>query len=72
LEGHENVTWEVLDIENGDVVAVYGSLDEAKSELAAFVENHPERCDDLAIATIDDAGHAVGDVLPAAELVAHA
>lgn len=65
------MTWEVLDLEHGDVLAAYGSFDAAKADLVAFVDEHPERCDELAIASIDESGHAREHV-SATELVAHA
>jgi hypothetical protein len=53
------MTFEVLDTDSGDVLAAYSSFDKARSELMLFVDDHPERSDDLALVTVDDAGHAV-------------
>lgn len=65
------MTFELLDIARGDVLAEYDSLETARERLSAFVEEHPERSDELAIATIDDAGHAVGDLIVGTTLVGH-
>jgi hypothetical protein len=69
------MTYEVLDVEHGDVLAAYDSLEMAKERVAGFVEAHPERGDDLAIAAIDeDTGEAVGELIMAASIAdpAHA
>jgi hypothetical protein len=57
------MTWEVLDIGSGDVLAVYDSFDAAKARLAGYVAEHPELGDELAVATVDDTGHAIEMVL---------
>ncbi len=64
------MTWEILDTETGDVLAAYDSLDVAKQQFCRYVDDHPELTDDVAIATIDDQGCAVGAFLTADQLTA--
>jgi hypothetical protein len=53
------MTFEVLDTDSGDVLAAYDSFDEARRELMSFVEDHPQRGDEIALVAIDESGHAV-------------
>ncbi len=62
------MTWEVLDTQSGDVLAAYGTFEEVRAELASFLDEHPARAADLAVAAVDDSGHAV-EVLDARSLV---
>jgi hypothetical protein len=64
------MTWEILDIESGDVIAAYDSFEVAKQKLCTYVDANPEMSDDVAIATIDDQGCAVGAFLTAENLAA--
>jgi hypothetical protein len=64
------MTWEILDTETGDVLAAYDSFDVAKQQLCSYVDANPELSDDVAIATIDDQGCAVGAFLTAENLAA--
>jgi hypothetical protein len=57
------MSYEILDIEHGDVLAVYDSLDLAKQRLAGFLEHAPERADELGIATVDESGHAAAEMI---------
>jgi hypothetical protein len=65
------MTYEVLDIESGDVLAAYASEEIAVARLVDYVHEHPEAADDLAVATVDDTGHAISMVSGEA-LLAHA
>lgn len=65
------MTWEILDIERGDVLAEYDSQDAAETRLRAFLEEHPERMDELAIAIFDDEGEPVGEQISGASLIDH-
>jgi hypothetical protein len=63
------MTYEVLDVEHGDVLASYDSLEVAKERVVGFVEEHPERYDDVAIAAIDEeTGEAVGELIMASAI----
>jgi hypothetical protein len=61
------MTHEVIELRHGDVLASYGSLEEARRGLADFLATSPEHPSELGIATVDDDGHAVS-VQSAAEL----
>jgi hypothetical protein len=65
------MTYEVLDIESGDVLAAYDSEDVAVARLVDYVHEHPVAADELAIATVDDTGHAI-NVVSGEILLAHA
>jgi hypothetical protein len=65
------MTYEILDLKCGDVLAAYDFAELAKARLVHFVAAHPERGDDLALAKVDDTGHAVGDPVPARSLAGH-
>ena len=64
---HKTMTYEVIELEYGDVLASYSSLEDARRGLAGYVEESPERESALGLATVDDDGNAVS-VQPAAEL----
>jgi hypothetical protein len=61
------MTYDIIELDYGDVLASYASLEEARRGLAGFVAEAPERESHLGLATVDDDGHAVS-VQPAAEL----
>jgi hypothetical protein len=64
------MTWEVLDIESGDVLAAYDRESLAYDDVAAYVIEHPDFASELAVATIDDAGCAV-HMVTGTELLGH-
>lgn len=62
------MTYEVLDTEAGDVLAVYGSLDAAEMAVRDYVGANPEMAEDVAIATVN--GNGLPDsVVPAQEFL---
>ena len=61
--------YEVLEMEEGDVLSRYASLDEVRSVLLSYLEERPEYVDELAVAMTDDKGGAV-TVLPAGDFLA--
>lgn len=61
------MSYEVIELEYGDVLASYASLDEARRGLAEFLDENPAREQELGLATVDDEGKAVS-VQPASEL----
>jgi hypothetical protein len=65
------MTYEVVDIESGDVLAAYDSEDVAVARLVDYVHEHPEAADAPAVATVDDTGHAIG-MVSGETLLAHA
>jgi hypothetical protein len=66
-----DMTYEVVDIESGDVLAAYDSEDVAAARLVDYVHEHPEAADAPAVATVDDTGHAIG-MVSGETLLAHA
>ena len=62
MSDSEGMAYEVLDIENGDVLATYSTLAEARASLATRIEKHPDVADHTAIAVVDSSGHAVGTI----------
>jgi hypothetical protein len=64
---HTAMSYEVIELEYGDVLASYTSLEEARHGLAHFLGESPERLHELGLATVDDNGNAVS-VQPAVEL----
>lgn len=63
------MTYAVLYIENGDIVASYATLEEARTRLADFVADHSGAEDEMGILAYDETGHAVGEFEPASGLV---
>lgn len=61
------MTYEVLDTEAGDVVAVYGSRNAAETALRSFIERNPQVEGDMAIAVVNGNG-LPDEVIPAADL----
>lgn len=61
------MTYEVIELEYGDVLASYASLEDARRGLAEFLAGSPERDHELGLATVNDDGRAVS-VQPAVEL----
>lgn len=61
-------SYEIIDIEHGDVLAAYASLDDAKRALAQHVEEDSGREAELGIATIDEKTGIASDVVLADEL----
>jgi len=63
------MTYEVLDTQAGDVLAVYSSLDEASVAILSYVEEHPEMAADVAVAAVNGRGvpdqiYAVSELQP--------
>src|SRR5262245_60355979 len=54
--GGLKMTYEVLDTEAGDVLAVYSSLDAAQSAVREYVGQNPDLAGDMAIATVNGTG----------------
>jgi hypothetical protein len=55
------MTWSVIDIENGDVLATYESRLLACEKVASYATKHPAMADEIGIVAYDDTGHAVSD-----------
>jgi hypothetical protein len=67
MSDSEGMAYEVLDVENGDVLATYSTLDDARASLVTRIEKHPDVADHTAIAIVDASGHAV-ETIPASAL----
>ena len=52
----EPMSYKILDLEHGDVLAIYDSLDVARQRLVEFLDGSPERGDEMAIAAVDASG----------------
>lgn len=63
------MTYEVLDTEAGDVLAVYGSQDAAESAVRSYVGDNPDLADDMAIAAVNGTG-LPEKLIPAEEFLA--
>jgi hypothetical protein len=61
-------SYEIIDVERGDVLAAYASFHHAKRALAHHVEEHPEHEADLGIAPVDEKTGIASDVMRADEL----
>jgi hypothetical protein len=55
------MNYEIVDIETGDVLAVYGAAAAAEQRARAFAEAHDELVQDIAVIAIDSNGHRVGE-----------
>jgi len=64
MADQEGMAYELLDVENGDVLASYSTLQEARTSLISWVGEHPHAAEHTAIAVVDVSGHAV-DTIPA-------
>ena len=62
MADQEAMAYELLDIENGDVLASYSTLEEARASLIKWVGKHPRAADHAAIAVVDASGHAVNTI----------
>jgi cupin superfamily acireductone dioxygenase involved in methionine salvage len=65
------MTYEVVDIETGDVLSVFPSFEAAQEAACSYVDEHPHLADEIAVATVDSTGHAAS-ISPVAELHEHA
>lgn len=64
------MTYAILYIENGDIVADFNSQDEARAALHEFVSENPSVGDRVGILAFDQHGNPVGDFQSASQLEA--
>ena len=64
------MTYAILYIENGDLIADFDDQDEARHALHEFVADNPSVRDRVGLLAFDDAGQPVGDLRSIAELEA--
>ena len=62
------MTYAMLYAETGDIVGMYDSREQAMTDLAAFVRDHPELQDEIGLRPYDD-GKPAGEFASATELV---
>lgn len=55
------MAYAMLYVDNASVIATFDSVSEAAAGLNAFVAEHPEVRDDVALLELDDQGHGVGE-----------
>lgn len=55
------MAYAMLYIDNASVIATFDGMREAVDALNAFVAEHPEVRDDVALLPLDDAGHGHGE-----------
>lgn len=63
------MTYAVLYSENADLIADYGSRDEAERALVKICEDDPGAAGRIGLMTLDDDGMPVGDFEPAEKLL---
>ena len=63
--GSRDVTYAIVFIENGDVVADFDVLDEARDALHDFVAEHPRVGERVGLLAFDERGRPTGEFLPA-------
>jgi hypothetical protein len=64
-KGGLTVTYEVVDLDTANVLAHYGTREEALRSVERHLSEHPEMADELVLVAVDDDGHAIGEPLPA-------
>jgi hypothetical protein len=62
------VTYAIFLIENGDIVADYDSVDDARAALHEYVVDNPGVLDRVGLVEFADDGQPIGDFKPAREL----
>jgi hypothetical protein len=62
------MTYAIILIENGDIVADYDSADDARAALHEYVVENPGVLDRVGLLEFDNDGQPVGDFQPAREL----
>jgi hypothetical protein len=55
------MTYEIVDMDGGDVLGVYDAMDAASHRLRILVEQHPDLIGDVALVAIDERGERVGN-----------
>lgn len=64
------MAYELLWTDHADVVGTYDSRSEAEANLLAYVAEHREHADEIALLEIDDQGRRVGDFISGEDLLA--
>jgi hypothetical protein len=64
------MTYAILYIENGDLVADFDTPDEARESLLQFVREHPSVRERVGLMAFDDEGQPAGEFQPASQLQA--
>ena len=59
------MTYEIVDLDGGDVLQTFASQDAADAAAAGLLDEHPNLQDDIVILAIDEQGRCVGEFQPA-------
>jgi hypothetical protein len=59
------VTYEIVDLDGGDVLETFASSDAAEAAAAGLLDEDPGLQDDIVIVAIDEQGRRVDEFLPA-------
>ena len=62
------MSYAILYAQNGEFVADFDSHDEAVGALREYVAEHPSVSEQVGLMEFDDAGHPVGEFMPASAL----
>ena len=57
------MAYALLYVDNASVLRTYDTLDAASDALNAFVEEHPDVRDEVALLELDERGHGAGDYI---------
>ena len=63
-----SMTYEIVDLDSGDVLAVYPTMEQARERAQAYIEEHEDIAEDIAIIEIGANGERIGDPVQALAL----
>ncbi len=64
------MAFEILWTDHADLAGTYDSRHEAEADMLAYLDEHPEHADEVALLEVDDDGKRVGDLISGHELLA--